>query len=142
MTVSPSNNRPSRLRQASLGVAMLLLMSMSPALVHFDSPFRMETGGGTDEPWIDGGQPWPQSGRTPDRIADVPVHSPDGGAGNGAPSDAAELMSVVEPTVNWVYGSYSLGTDALATPVADLSASVTKDEGSFERCGGLSLIHI
>ena len=121
---------------------MLLLMSMSPALVHFDSPFRMETGGGTDEPWTDGGQPWPQSGRTPDRIADVPVHSPDGGAGNGAPSDAAELMSVVEPTVNWVYGSYSLGTDALATPVADLSASVTKDEGSFERCGGSSLYTI
>ena len=121
---------------------MLLLMSTSPALVHFDSPFRMETGGGTDEPWTDGGQPWPQSGRTPDRIADVPVHSPDGGAGNGAPSDAAELMSVVEPTVNWVYGSYSLGTDALATPVADLSASVTKDEGSSERCGGSSLYTI
>ena len=121
---------------------MLLLMSMSPALVHFDSPFRMETGGGTDGPWTDGGQPWPQSGRTPDRIADVPVHSPDGGAGNGAPSDAAELMSVVEPTVNWVYGSYSLGTDALATPVADLSASVTKDEGSSERCGGSALYTI
>ena len=121
---------------------MLLLMSMSPALVHFDSPFRMETGGGTDEPWTDGGQPWPQSGRTPDRIADVPVHSPDGGAGNGAPADATEMMSIVEPTVNWAYGSYSIGTDSLATPVADLSASVTKDEGSFERCGGSSLYTI
>ena len=121
---------------------MLLLMSMSPALVHYDLPVRMEIVGGTDEPWTDGGQPWPQSGRTPDRVADVPVHSPDGGAGNGAPADATELMSIVEPTVNWAYGSYSIGTDSLAAPVADLSASVTKDEGSSERCGGSSLYTI
>ncbi len=120
----------------------MLLMSLSPVLVHFDSPARMEIGGGNEGPWTDGGQPWPQSGRTPDRVADIPMHGPDGGAGNGTPSDAAVLMSVVEPTVNWVYGSYSLGTDALATPVADLSASVTKDEGSSERCGGSSLYTI
>ena len=120
----------------------MLLMSLSPVLVHFDSPARMEIGGGNEGAWTDGGQPWPQSGRTPDRVADIPMHGPDGGAGNGTPSDAAELMSVVEPTVNWVYGSYSLGTDALATPVADLSASVTKDEGSSERCGGSSLYTI
>ena len=120
----------------------MLLMSLSPVLVHFDSPARMEIGGGNEGAWTDGGQPWPQSGRTPDRVADIPMHGPDGGAGNGTPSDAAVLMSVVEPTVNWVYGSYSLGTDALATPVADLSASVTKDEGSSERCGGSSLYTI
>ncbi|SVB02122.1 uncharacterized protein METZ01_LOCUS154976, partial [marine metagenome] len=145
MTVCPSNNRPPRLRQASLGVALLLLMSVSPALVHFDPSFKMETGSGTDEPWTDGDQPWPQSGRTPDRVADVPAHSPEGGAGNGTPADATELMSIVEPVVNWVYGSpdgYSFSTDALATPVADLSASVTKDEGSSERCGGSSLYTI
>ena len=145
MTVCPSNNRPPRLRQASLGVALLLLMSVSPALVHFDPSFKMETGGGTDEPWTDGDQPWPQSGRTPDRVADVPAHSPEGGAGNGTPADATNLMSIVEPVVNWVYGSpdgYPYSTDALATPVADLSASVTKDEGSSERCGGSSLYTI
>ena len=51
-------------------------------------------------------------------------------------------MSIVEPVVNWVYGSYSIGTDALATPVADLSASVTKDEDASERCGGSSLYTI
>ena len=142
MTVSHLDNRPSRLRQTSLGVAMLLLMSVSPALLHLDSPFRMEVGGGTDEPWADGGQPWPQSGKTPDRVADVPTHSPVGGAGNSAPADATELMSIVDPVVNWVYGSYDYGTDALATPVADLSASVTKDEGASERCGGSSFYTI
>jgi hypothetical protein len=44
--------------------------------------------------------------------------------------------------VNWVYGSYSTGTDALATPIADLSASVSKDEDASERCGGSSLYSI
>ena len=142
MTVSRLDNRLTRLRQASLGVALLLLMSLSPALVHYDSPVRMETGGGGEEPWTDGDQPWPQAGRTPGRVAEVPAHSPIGGAGNGSPSDASDLMSIVEPVVNWVYGSYSIGTDALATPVADLSASVTKDEDASERCGGSSLYTI
>jgi len=120
----------------------MLLMSLSPALIHLGPTARMETGGGTTEPWTDGGQPWPQSGRTPDRMADAPAHAPDGGAGVGTPSDAPELRSVVDPAVNWMYGSYSIGTDALATPVADLSASVTKDEGAAERCGGNSLYTI
>ncbi|MEE3277145.1 MAG: hypothetical protein VX216_01260, partial [Candidatus Thermoplasmatota archaeon] len=142
MTVCAQNIRPSRLRQAALGIALILLMSLSPALVHLDPPVKMEVGDGTSDPWTDGGQPWPQSGRTPDRMADVPTHGPDGGAGNGTPSDAAELRSVVDPAVNWMYGSYSIGTDALATPVADLSASVTKDEGSSERCGGSSFYTI
>ena len=115
MMVSHLDNRSSRLRQASLGVALLLMMSLSPTLVHFDTPARMETEGGSEGSWTDGGQPWPQSGRTPGKIAEVPIHSPMGGAGNGSPSDATELMSIVEPVVNWVYGSYSIGTDALAT---------------------------
>ena len=110
--------------------------------MQFDAPVRMQTGDGTQSTWSDGGQPWPQSGRTPGRVADVPAHSPDGGAGNGTPADAAELMSIVEPAVNWVYGSYSVSTDALATPIADLSASVTKDEAAAERCGGSSLFTI
>jgi hypothetical protein len=121
---------------------MMMLMSLSPVLLQFDSPLRMETGDGTGDSLVDGGQPWPQSGRTPDRVADVPAHSPDGGAGNGTPSDATELTSVVGPSVNWVYGSYSTGTDALATPIADLSASVSKDEDASERCGGSSLYSI
>ena len=130
------------MRQVTLGAAMMMLMSLSPVLLQFDSPLRMETDDGTGDSWVDGGQPWPQSGRTPDRVADVPAHSPDGGAGNGTPSDATELTSVVEPSVNWVYGSYSTGTDALATPIADLSASVSKDEDASERCGGSSLYSI
>ena len=142
MTVCTPDIRPSRLRRAALGISLMLLMSLSPALTYLGPPAKMEAGNGASEPWIDGNQPWPQSGRTPDRMADVPTHGPDGGAGNGTPSNATELRSVVNPAVNWMYGSYSIGTDALATPVADLSASVTKDEGSSERCGGSSLYTI
>ena len=57
----------------------------------------MGTQGEEDEIWIDGGQPWPQSGRTASRIADIPNHSPSGGAGEGVPAESETLLSIVEP---------------------------------------------
>ena len=120
----------------------MLVMSLSPSLSILDSEHRMQTGDGTQDPWTDGGQPWPQSGRTSDRLAVVPTHGPDGGAGDGSPQGASELKSIVEPALNWEYGSYSIGTDALSTPIADLSNSITVGEGAVERCGGSSLFTI
>ena len=92
--------------------------------------------------WIDGGQPWPQFGRTASRIGDVPGHSPEGGAGFGAPINASSLKSIVKPAVNWIYGSYSIGTDALSTPIADLRQSIEVGPGASERCGGSSLFTV
>jgi len=86
-----------------------------------DSAASRETQSEGEEVWVDGGQPWPQSGRTPSRIANITDHSPTGGAGSGDPADSESLMSIVEPSLNWAFGSYSIGTDSLATPVADLS---------------------
>ncbi|MEC9001203.1 MAG: FG-GAP-like repeat-containing protein [Candidatus Thermoplasmatota archaeon] len=123
-------------------MALLLAMSLSPTLSFLEVEHRIETGDGTQVPWTDGGQPWPQAGRTSDRLAVVPTHGPDGGAGDGSPQDAVELKSIVDPAINWVYGSYSIGTDALSTPIADLSASVTVGEGASERCAGSSLFTI
>ena len=120
----------------------MLAMSLSPSLSILDSGHRMQTGDGTQDPWTDGGQPWPQSGRTSDRLAVAPTHGPDGGAGDGSPQGASELKSIVEPALNWEYGSYSIGTDALSTPIADLSNSITVGEGAVERCGGSSLFTI
>ena len=94
------------------------------------------------EVWSDGGQPWPQSGRTPSKIADLPLHGPTGGAGLGSPADSESLMSVVEPAVNWEYGSYSIGTDSLATPIVDLRNSVTIGPGALQRCGEGSLFTV
>ncbi len=142
MTSCPPVLRTSRLRHAALGVALLLAMSLSPSLSFYDISHRAETGDGTQDPWTDGGQPWPQSGRTSDRLAVVPAHGPDGGAGDGSPQNVAQLKSIVEPAVNWMYGSYTIGTDALSTPIADFSASITAGEGASERCAGSSLFTI
>ena len=103
---------------------------------------KMNTQEELDSTWIDGGQPWPQSGRTATRIADVPNHSPDGGAGYGDPTNYSSLMSVVKPAINWEFGSYSIGTDSLATPIAEMSGSIEIGPGAEERCGGRSLFTI
>ena len=96
-----------------------------------------------NEIWSDGSQPWPQFGRTGTRIAHVPDHDPvNGGAGFEPPSNASALMPVISPSLNWVYGSYSIGTDSLGTPIANLSRSVTLGEGAEERCGMNSLYTI
>ena len=78
--------------------------------------------------WEDGEQPWPQSGKTPDRQSTPPSHSPDGGAGIESPGNNSELLSIVNPVINWQYSNYAFSTDALATPVADLSESIISDE--------------
>ena len=121
---------------------MLLAMSWAPALSFDGIGPKSETGDGTQEAWVDGGQPWPQAGRTSDRLAAVPNHGPEGGAGDDSPQNAVELKSIVEPAINWVYGSYTIGTDALSTPIADFSASVDVGEGASQRCAGDSLFTI
>ena len=103
---------------------------------------KMNTQEESGSTWIDGGQPWPQSGRTATRIADVPNHSPDGGAGYGDPTNSSSLMSVVKPAINWEFGSYSIGTDSLATPIAEMSGSIEIGPGAEERCGGRSLFTV
>ena len=98
-------------QKAVLAVACLLLLSISTmihdsekdseSLTQFDDS---QAFAGIIEPWSDGDQPWPQPGRLAQRTSVGPAHAPDGGAGSGAPNDAAELASVVDPVVNWVYG--------------------------------------
>ena len=86
---------------------------------------------GVVDPWDDGGQPWPQPGRTPGRMSSSPAHGPVGGVGS--------LSSIIDPVINWEYGSYDLGTDSLGTPIGDFSGSLQVDSESNERCGGSSL---
>ena len=140
------NFRPSGQQNAVLAVFCLLLLSLSPMIV-YDSNFVRNLDNlsgdtaftGTVEPWVDGGQPWPQPGRIGQRTSEGPSHSPDGGAGTEMPTNATELSSVVDPVINWEYGTYSIGTDALGTPVADFSQQIVTDEAAMERCGGDSL---
>ena len=99
-------------QKAVLAVACLLLLSISPMMYASENGSESLTQlddsqafTGIIDPWSDGEQPWPQPGRLAQRSSVGPAHSPDGGAGSGAPADAAELASVVDPVVNWVYGS-------------------------------------
>ena len=105
-----------------------------------DSSIQSNTG--IIEPWTGLDQPWPQPGRDPGRLSVGPAHSPDGGAGFDSPSNASELTSVVNPVVNWMYGSYSVSTDALGTPIADMKGQLTTEPDAEQRCGGSSLYTI
>jgi len=130
---------------ASLLATPLATTNVDPSKEEFledDLVAIMGTQGEEDEVWVDGGQPWPQSGRTASRIADIPNHSPSGGSGTGNPADSESLLSIVEPSVNWAYGSYSIGTDSLATPVADFSGSIEVGPGAAQRCGESSLFTV
>ncbi|RJU86111.1 MAG: hypothetical protein DWB89_04380 [Candidatus Poseidoniales archaeon] len=118
------------------------LDTSEPSVFGDDIGAIMGTLGEEGEVWADGGQPWPQSGRTASRIAEIPDHGPSGGAGTGNPADSEVLLSIVEPSVNWEYGSYSIGTDSLATPIADLSGSIEVGPGAMQRCGESSLFTV
>ena len=136
-------------RTSVLVAGLMLFLSASPLFLHstsapssfLDSEVQSSETGIID-PWTDGDQPWPQAGRTPDRMSIGPAHSSSGGAGIDVPANASELLTVIEPVVNWVYGSYSIGTDALGTPIADLSNQISTESAAAERCGGSSLFTI
>ncbi len=126
---------------AALAVSIMLVMSLSPILIMMADGVALNRGSegmmtSGDEPWSDGDQPWPQPGRTPDRSSVPPhhVHSTDSATGG--------LLSIVDPVINWDFGSDPIGTDSLGTPIADFSSSLTSDSSSEERCGGDSLYTI
>ena len=141
MTVDAGNKPPSNRAGATLAVSIMLVMSLSPMLIMMTDgdALNKDSGGmmtSVDEPWSDGDQPWPQPGRTPDRASVPPhhVHSTDSSTGG--------LLSIVDPAINWEFGSDQLGTDSLGTPIADFSSSLTTEPSSEERCGGDSLYTI
>lgn len=146
MSMQSPSFKPSSEQKALLAVVSLLLLSLSPMLIldsdrgrDLEDLEKKTAFTGTVDPWTDGGQPWPQPGRLAQRTSEGPLHSPAGGAGTESPSNATEMFSVVEPVINWEYGTYSIGTDALGTPIADLSQQIVTEESAMERCGGDSL---
>ena len=66
-------------------------------------------------------------------------HGPDGGSVNGQPGLATSLGTVNNPVVDWSYGTYTLGNDALTTPVASLHNQMVVESGAEDRCGADSL---
>ena len=134
-------------------IAMAFLLSMSTASLFenmhnnsfdLDNDFKLlKSSSDSNGPWDGGNQPWPQFGKSPTRIAETPVHSVDnGGAGFGEPANATSLLPILSPSVNWIFGSYSIGTDSLGTPIADLTQSIVFDSGAEDRCGKHSLFTV
>ena len=82
---------------------------------------------------------WEQFGQNPNRLPITASHGPDGGSVDGDPGAAQKLDSITNPVMDWTYGSYSLGNDALSTPIANLENQITVEAGAEDRCGGDSL---
>lgn len=149
MVVGPLRRQSGDIRKMSIAVSIVLMLSLSP-LLYFEKnvdtidslEIMSNTSDATSEIWIDGDQPWPQFGRTSDRISDVPAHSPLGGAGFDVPINATELLSIVDPEINWQFEGYDIGTDSLATPIGNFKNSITKSLEAEERCGNSSLFII
>ena len=149
MTEPTMFGRPSKYTICLIMTFLLLLMPHSGYLsninnqdLDFSDDVSVSRTSNNELIWEDGGQPWPQSGRTPGRESNPPNHSPDGGAGIGSPENASEYMSIINPIINWQYNDYIYSTDSFATPIADLKNSITTNDDAFERCGGNSLFTI
>ena len=66
-------------------------------------------------------------------------HGPDGGSVDGEPALATSLGTINNPVVDWSYGTYTLGNDALTTPVASLHNQMVVESGAEDRCRADSL---
>ncbi len=82
---------------------------------------------------------WGQFGQNPERVPLNFDHGPNGGSVNGQPGLATSLGTVNNPVVDWSYGTYTLGNDALTTPVASLHNQMVVESGAEDRCGADSL---
>ena len=64
---------------------------------------------------------------------------PSGGSVGGEPGLATSLGTINNPVIDWTFGGYDLGNDALSTPVASLHNQLEVEIGAEQRCGDDSL---
>ena len=95
-----------------------------------------------EDPWIGYEQPWSQYARTPTHNQTIPVHSPDGGPGEGNVSDVTELATLEHPVVNWQVFETGDGSDAYGSIIGDFSASISASSAAVERCGAGTLFPV
>ena len=100
-----------------------------------------DTSSRNTETWSDD-SPWGQYLGGADRRQTPPLHSPDGGAGNGDPDDATVLGSILDPVLNWKYTNDAIGTTSLSTAIGDFSNSINSPDEYSESCGGDSLFPV
>ena len=125
-----------------LTIMALLLTPWSHITTEFSADKEtMDSSARSADPWTEN-QPWGQFGGGPDRRHTPPSHSADGGAGNGTPSEATTLGSILDPVINWKFSTDPIGTPSLSTAIGDFSNSINAAEGHEEDCGGASLFPV
>ncbi|RZD42659.1 MAG: hypothetical protein CXT70_02505, partial [Methanobacteriota archaeon] len=87
------------------------------------------------QPWDQLSQPWAQYGRTATHNGTMPLHSVNGGPGQGNVSDISEYGIIDSPVVNWQAFDNNDGSDAYGSVIGDFSNSITAPEAAKERCG-------
>lgn len=115
-------------------LAALLILQIFTPMANFHHALKAtdssENAARQGEIWTDGGQAWPQFGRTPGREALTPAHSP------ATPTPAGYLASITDPVLNWRhYSASDYGVDTLATPVGDFTGNIDVSGNAVERCG-------
>jgi len=93
------------------------------------------------EAWDIYEQPWPQFGGVPSHNGPIPLHSPDGGPGDGSVDDVETLKSVTTPVINW-QAFESNEADSYGSVIGDFSSSITAPAEAKERCGNNSLFPV
>ena len=91
-----------------LTIMALLLTPWSHITTEFSADKEtMDSSARSADPWTEN-QPWGQFGGGPDRRHTPPSHSADGGAGNGTPSEATTLGSILDPVINWEFSIHNI----------------------------------
>lgn len=80
--------------------------------------------------WDPLSQPWAQYGRDPGHSRILPAHGDSG------------MITMTNPTINWVAFDSGLGADGYGVAIANLTASITSPPGALERCGDGNLFAV
>lgn len=135
-------NNTVKARFSVLVIVALILVPWSQIEYEFEAEDKPAISSARDaDPW-NPEQPWGQFGGGPDRRQTPPAHAADGGAGDGAPSEAETLGSILDPIINWKLSSDPIGTPSLSTVIGNFSQSISSPEGHNEECGGSSLFPV
>ena len=135
-------NNTVKTRFSILVIVALILVPWSQIEYEFDAGDNPTSYSARNaDPW-NPDQPWGQFGGGPDRRQTPPAHAADGGAGDGVPSDAETLGSILDPIINWKLSSDPIGTPSLSTVIGNFSQSISSPEGHNEECGGASLFPV
>ena len=122
-----------------LPLLLLIFTSLSPIITSQSEVFELQEETAnmnvSGQPWDQLSQPWAQYGRTATHNGTMPLHSINGGPGQGNVSDVNEFGIIDSPIINWQAFDNGDGSDAYGSVIGDFSNSITAPIAAKERCG-------